>query len=338
MEQYDLFVFDLDGTVINTEYLHYKSYLETIRSYQSNFDFTFNEYCNIAHFSDNSFQEYIKTNYSFINFEKIYKEKKEIFLKKLDNNIEFCEGFVSFFLEIKKLNKKTAIVTHSDRDVITKVIAQLPLINEFDIIITKDDYHFKKPHPEPYLKAIAYFSDCNNIIGFEDSYKGYTSLMNSGIIPVLICNDDYPFLQKIKPNYKFNSFSSIDFNCIKINNYYYNFSKNYETYINAINSSKSHTKYIDIISNIIIHNKNNIYLTGIGKCGHIAKKCVSTWQSLNITCHYLNVPDLFHGDFGILRDNDIIIYISNSGNTPELVNAAKYIKENFKHFFYKNDC
>jgi beta-phosphoglucomutase-like phosphatase (HAD superfamily)/D-arabinose 5-phosphate isomerase GutQ len=331
MDQFDLFVFDLDGTVVNTEYLHYQSYLQTFKSYQSNFNFTFNEYCKVVHFSDNSMQEYIKTNFSFINFEKFYKQKKEYFLQKLDNNLEFCEGFVSFFSEIKNLTKKTAIVTHSDRDVVNKIISQLPLINEFDIIITKDDYHFKKPHPEPYLKAIAHFNGCgcNNIIGFEDSYKGYTSLMNSGIVPVLICNDDYPFLQNMKPIYKFNSFSSIDMNCIKKKNYYHNFSKKYETYIAAINSSKSCTKYIDIISKLVLHNKNNIYLAGIGKCAIVARKCVSTWQSLNISCHYLNVPDLFYGDFGILRDNDIIIYISNCGNTPELINATKYIKQNF---------
>jgi len=41
------------------------------------------------------------------------------------------------------------------------------------------------------------------------------------------------------------------------------------------------------------------------------------------------VQDLFHGDLGILRDNDIIIYITNSGNTEELLLASEYINKNY---------
>jgi arabinose-5-phosphate isomerase len=75
---------------------------------------------------------------------------------------------------------------------------------------------------------------------------------------------------------------------------------------------------------------NNIYITGIGKSYHITKKCVATWQSIGIRVNSLLVQDLFHGDLGTLRDNDIIIYISNSGDTEELVTVAGYIKQNFK--------
>jgi len=72
-----------------------------------------------------------------------------------------------------------------------------------------------------------------------------------------------------------------------------------------------------------------IYITGIGKSYHIAKKSIATWQCLNIRTQSLLIQDLAHGDFGILKENDIIIYVSNSGNTTELVNISKYIKENF---------
>jgi arabinose-5-phosphate isomerase len=78
----------------------------------------------------------------------------------------------------------------------------------------------------------------------------------------------------------------------------------------------------------ILKDKNTtIYITGIGKSSHIAKKCVSTWQSLNIQTYYILIQDIFHGDMGILKNGDIIIYISNSGNTEELINTSKYIKE-----------
>ena len=74
---------------------------------------------------------------------------------------------------------------------------------------------------------------------------------------------------------------------------------------------------------------NNIYLTGIGKSYHITKKCVATWQSIGLKANTLLVQDLFHGDLGILRDRDIIIYISNSGNTEELLYVSEYIKKKY---------
>ena len=78
----------------------------------------------------------------------------------------------------------------------------------------------------------------------------------------------------------------------------------------------------------ILKDKNTtIYITGIGKSSHIAKKCISTWQSLNIQTYYILIQDIFHCDMGILKNGDIIIYISNSGNTEELINTSKYIKE-----------
>lgn len=75
--------------------------------------------------------------------------------------------------------------------------------------------------------------------------------------------------------------------------------------------------------------KHTIYMTGIGKSAYIINKCVATWQSLGIKVYSLLQQDLLHGDLGILQTNDIIIYVSNSGNTEELVNISGYIKNNF---------
>jgi len=87
---------------------------------------------------------------------------------------------------------------------------------------------------------------------------------------------------------------------------------------------------IQSLLKILTNTTTTIYITGIGKSGHISKKCVSTWQSLGIKAQYILIQDIFHGDIGVLKEGDIIIYISNSGNTEELINTAKYIKDKFK--------
>jgi arabinose-5-phosphate isomerase len=77
-----------------------------------------------------------------------------------------------------------------------------------------------------------------------------------------------------------------------------------------------------------MNSNTTIFITGIGKSYHVAKKCVATWQSLQLNVHNLLVQDLFHGDMGIIKENDIVIYMSNSGNTKELIEVSEYLKQN----------
>lgn len=71
---------------------------------------------------------------------------------------------------------------------------------------------------------------------------------------------------------------------------------------------------------------NTIYLTGIGKSGHIARKCAATWQSLGIRAHFLNAQDILHGDMGVMRYGDMVLYVTNSGASEELLTIARYLK------------
>lgn len=61
----------------------------------------------------------------------------------------------------------------------------------------------------------------------------------------------------------------------------------------------------------------------------MAQKCVATWQSLGIKAHSINVHDMMHGDLGVLRAGDYIVFVTNSGNTDELIRASTYLKRNF---------
>jgi D-arabinose 5-phosphate isomerase GutQ len=96
------------------------------------------------------------------------------------------------------------------------------------------------------------------------------------------------------------------------------------------NNFSNMANIIDEVTIIInnIKKENQVYLSGMGKSGYVCKKCASTWQSLSIKCSYIDLPNLPHGDFGIFRDNDILILISNSGNTEEIVYILKYLKNN----------
>jgi len=56
-------------------------------------------------------------------------------------------------------------------------------------------------------------------------------------------------------------------------------------------------------------------IEGLNKSGHIAEKCAATFSSLGIPSFYVHANEAFHGDFGMMSGNDLIIAFSFSGKT-----------------------
>ena len=69
-------------------------------------------------------------------------------------------------------------------------------------------------------------------------------------------------------------------------------------------------------------------IEGLNKSGHIAEKCAATFSSLGVPSFYVHANEAFHGDFGMMSGNDLIIAFSFSDKTPEIVNVGKYCSKN----------
>ena len=74
--------------------------------------------------------------------------------------------------------------------------------------------------------------------------------------------------------------------------------------------------------------KGRVIITGVGKSGHIAAKISSTMSSTGTPSQSVSPTDLSHGDLGIISKNDILIVISNSGNSSELTKIIDFAKKN----------
>ncbi|WP_196426460.1 KpsF/GutQ family sugar-phosphate isomerase [Paenibacillus campinasensis] len=72
--------------------------------------------------------------------------------------------------------------------------------------------------------------------------------------------------------------------------------------------------------------RGKIVITGIGKSGHAARKMAATMVSLGITAVYLNPAEAVHGDLGIVQENDVVIGISKSGESKEMIAIYPAIK------------
>lgn len=76
----------------------------------------------------------------------------------------------------------------------------------------------------------------------------------------------------------------------------------------------------------IYNSKGRVIITGIGKSANIASKIVATLNSTGTPAIFMHAADAIHGDLGIVQQDDIVICISKSGNTPEIKVLVPLIK------------
>ncbi|MDE7014894.1 MAG: KpsF/GutQ family sugar-phosphate isomerase [Kineothrix sp.] len=76
----------------------------------------------------------------------------------------------------------------------------------------------------------------------------------------------------------------------------------------------------------IISCKGKVVLCGMGKSGHIARKVSATLSSLGISSFFLHPAEAVHGDLGMVSDTDIVILISHSGETREILQLLSSLK------------
>jgi arabinose-5-phosphate isomerase len=77
---------------------------------------------------------------------------------------------------------------------------------------------------------------------------------------------------------------------------------------------------------LIIRCKGRVIITGVGKSGTIARKIVGTMNSTGTPAVFLHPSDAIHGDLGMVRKDDVVICVSKSGDTPEIMNLLPMFK------------
>ncbi|WP_304141637.1 SIS domain-containing protein [Mesoflavibacter zeaxanthinifaciens] len=77
---------------------------------------------------------------------------------------------------------------------------------------------------------------------------------------------------------------------------------------------------------LIYNSKGRVIITGIGKSAIIATKIVATLNSTGTPAVFMHAADAIHGDLGLILEDDVVICISKSGNTPEIKVLVPLIK------------
>ena len=77
---------------------------------------------------------------------------------------------------------------------------------------------------------------------------------------------------------------------------------------------------------LILNVKGRVIVCGMGKSGHIARKMAATFASTGTPAQFVHPAEASHGDLGMLTQDDVVLVLSNSGETPELADVVTYTR------------
>ena len=95
----------------------------------------------------------------------------------------------------------------------------------------------------------------------------------------------------------------------------------------AANLQKEEVEYALQLFSQCKRNKSKLLITGVGKSGIVSRKIAATFSSVGLMSLYLNPLDALHGDLGVVAEDDLIIMLSNSGETQELLEIIPHLKK-----------
>lgn len=215
VKDFELFLFDFDGLLVDTEKIHYLAYKKMCEEFNEKLDWSFKKFCFIAHTSSFKLKDSLRNSFPKLQQEEwisLYKRKNNIYQKLLENEkISLMEGVENLLGTLK--NKKMCVVTNSVKVQTDIIKERIPILKKIPYWITREDYEKPKPSSQCYHSAILrYAKGTDRIIGFEDSLKGVLALIGTRAKPVLVCSPSHPQMLNIpKGVFHFSSLKDIDF-------------------------------------------------------------------------------------------------------------------------------
>jgi len=198
IHDYDLFLFDFDGLLVNTEALHHQAYQTMCAGRGFELNWSFPEYAEIAHTDAAALRRSIYKAFPELKsleprWDVLYKEKTEAYLRLLGSGkVELMPGAQALLKELAKRHKTMCVVTNSRWEMVEPVIDRNPALELIEHWVTREDYDQPKPSPECYKVAIErLLPGGGRVIGFEDSPRGLNALMGAEVESILITIIDY---------------------------------------------------------------------------------------------------------------------------------------------------
>jgi len=188
---YRTLLFDLDGTLAETDSLHLPTWVDALMPHGIEVDEAFYRE-NISGRSNAEIVEDLLPNLPERDGREIV-ETKEASFRERAGELEPLAGLLEFLEEAKRCGARTALVTNAPRENVAAVLLALGLEDRFDAIVASEAVRAAKPDPEPYLTALEKLgAGPGEALAFEDSVSGIRSAVGAGIQTVGIASTQEP--------------------------------------------------------------------------------------------------------------------------------------------------
>ena len=182
------FIFDLDGTIVNTELTHYKAWERTLLN-NGLAEFTLDTFLKYVGTSNEKVaSDYAGTDGCSKSVIELVLEKQAIYLELIPE-IQLCSG-VREILSRFENQMVMAVASSSHQREVREILELHGLADYFSQVVCGDMVERKKPHPEIYLKTQALLNvPVQECVAFEDSSHGLNAAKNAGMYGVAIPNE-----------------------------------------------------------------------------------------------------------------------------------------------------
>jgi HAD superfamily hydrolase (TIGR01509 family) len=188
---YRAVLFDLDGTLAETDSLHLPTWVDALLPHGIEVDEAFYRE-NISGRANAEIVEDLLPDISAQAGRDIV-ETKEASFRERAGELEPLPGLLDFLESVKERGTRTGLVTNAPRENVVAVLRALRLEDFFDAVVTSEEVRVGKPDPEPYLTALERFgAGAAGTLTFEDSVSGIASAVGAGIPTVGIASTQKP--------------------------------------------------------------------------------------------------------------------------------------------------
>lgn len=184
-------LFDLDGTLVNTDPLHYKAWQEKLREYGLEIDESFYKKRISGRLNPVIIQD-ILPQLSLEEGQQLAEEKEARF-RQLAPQLKPLAGLSDVLAWADTCELKRAVVTNAPRKNTQFMLQALGLTDAFKTVVLAEEAEAGKPDPAPYHLALRYLNvDPEAAVAFEDSPSGICSSIRAGIPTIGIASTHNP--------------------------------------------------------------------------------------------------------------------------------------------------